>query len=387
MQTNFRIIDTTLREGEQTPGLVFTLADKQTIIDGLAAIGVAEIELGISSPLVGDIHTLLNYCRDRHEHMRLSLWSRCRSEDLVLACRLRPDILSLSIPVSDLHLEQRLGRDRDWARRQMREAIGMTLDAGIKVSVGFEDATRADLSFLKEMAMIAEQAGAERIRLADTVGISSPGGFSALIQEILGAVGKCELAVHTHNDFGMATANAVAAFEAGAHWADATVLGLGERAGCARLEELAGYICLIKGDKSMDPHHLKGLAASVASLAGMGIDAARPLIGERIFTCETGLHLQGLHQDPTTYEPYPPESVGAERHLLYGGKSGRRAIIDRLAQLGLKLGEERVAPCIQSIREGARAGHGPLSSAALLAVALNPCRKSPPARPDCSKPT
>ncbi len=382
MQTNYRIIDTTLREGEQTPGLVFSLADKQTILDGLAAIGVAEVELGISSPLVRDIDSLLCYCRDRHDRLRLSLWSRCRTEDLILACRLRPDILSLSIPVSDLHLQQRLGKNRDWARQRMQEAIAMTLAAGIPVSVGFEDATRADLSFLKEMAAVAEQAGAERIRLADTVGISSPGGFSALVREILGAVEKCELAVHTHNDFGMATANAMAALEAGARWADATVLGLGERAGCARLEELAGYICLITGDKTMTPHHLKGLATSVAGLAAMGIDAARPLIGERIFTCETGLHLQGLHRDPATYEPYPPEYVGAERRLLYGGKSGRRAILDRLAQLGHSQCEEEIGPCLRTIRAGARTNRGPLSDTELLAAALNPCKNFSPARPD-----
>ena len=181
-----------------------------------------------------------------------------------MASRLKPDILSLSIPVSDLHLEQRLGKDRTWARQQMNAAIAMTLEAGIQVSVGFEDATRAENGFLAEMAGLAAQAGAGRIRLADTVGICSPLKISTMIQTMKEGVGECELAVHTHNDFGMATANAVAALEAGATWADATVLGLGERAGCARLEELVGYLALEKGRRDLRPPDLRGLAEYVA---------------------------------------------------------------------------------------------------------------------------
>ena len=148
---------------------------------------------------------------------------------------------------------------------------------------------------------------------------------------MLAAVVDCDLAVHTHNDFGMATANAVAALEAGAVWADATVLGLGERAGCARLEELVGYLRLEKGQTGLAPEHLKGLAEYVADRSARSIDPARPLIGDRIFTCETGLHLQGLQKDPVTYEPYPPEQVGAERRLLFGAKCGRRALIERIS--------------------------------------------------------
>ena len=157
MQNNHRIIDTTLREGEQTPGVTFTLSEKMRIVDGLAAIGVAEVEVGIASPLVRDIDTLLAYCRDRHPRLPLSLWSRCRRDDIALAGRLRPDILSLSIPVSDLHLGPRLGKDRHWARRQMSESPSPWLwTPDMQVSVGFEDATRADTGFLAEMAGLAD---------------------------------------------------------------------------------------------------------------------------------------------------------------------------------------------------------------------------------------
>lgn len=368
MQNAYRIIDTTLREGEQTPGVTFTLAEKKTIVDGLAAIGVAEVEIGIASPLARHLDDLLRYCRTGHPGLRTALWSRCRAEDIALARRLGPDILSLSIPVSDLHLMERLGKDRDWARRRMRESIALAREAGLKVSIGFEDASRADSTFLREMAVLAEQAGAERIRLADTVGICSPARIGGLIEEAKGVVKDCELAVHTHNDFGMATANAVAALEAGAAWADATVLGLGERAGCARLEELVGYLSLAKGQTGLAAERLKGLAGYVAARASCSIEPARPLIGERIFTCETGLHLQGLQQNPATYEPYPPEQVGAERRLLFGAKCGRRALVHRLSQLGRHPDEGRIDRRISTLRDRSLYAGGPLTDAELLAA-------------------
>lgn len=368
MKSRYRIIDTTLREGEQTPGVSFSLEEKKYIVNGLHRVGIAEIEIGIASPLMHDVPDLLNYCRRTYPQQAVSLWSRCRFEDISYAGTLQPDILSLSIPVSDLHLENRLEKDRNWARRTLSEAVTQAKDLGLRVSVGFEDATRADVAFLKEMALRAEMLGVERIRLADTVGISSPGGFALLIREISETLDGCELAVHTHNDFGMATANAVAALEAGAIWADGTILGLGERAGCARLEELVGYINVLTAERTMAPQQLRGLAAYVATITATAIEPARPLIGEKIFTCETGLHLQGLARDPATYEPYPPERVGAERHLLIGAKSGRRAIVDRLSQLGFSPTEDRIAPCIEAIRNRSRVTRGPLTDAELLAA-------------------
>ncbi len=370
MKKTNRIIDTTLREGEQTPGLSFSLVDRKRIIDGLAAIGVDEIEVGIATTLAGDIEPLLKYCRSTHPTLSLSLWSRCCREDVRMAGRLRPDVLSLSIPVSDIHLEERLGKDRAWARRQMNEAIARTRAAGMGVSVGFEDATRAESGFLIEMAILAVQAGAERIRLADTVGICSPLKIYGLFTMIQETVGDCELAVHTHNDYGMATANALTALEAGASWTDATVLGLGERAGCARLEEIVGFLALEQGRKDLAPEHLKGLAEYVASRASHAIDPARPLIGDRIFTCETGLHLQGLQKNPRTYEPYPPESVGARRTLLYGSKCGRRAFTEKLLQLGCPLEKGQINRHITSLRERARAKGIALTDTELLADML-----------------
>jgi homocitrate synthase NifV len=218
------------------------------------------------------------------------------------------------------------------------------------------------------MAILAERAGACRLRLADTVGIGSPATIAALVRDITLITGGVDLGVHTHDDFGMATANAVAALDAGAGWADATVLGLGERAGCARLEELVGYIRLVRGDSRLYPERLRPLAEFVAARAKLDIDPRRPVIGTAIFTCDTGLHLQGLQENPATYEPYPPESVGAERRLLFGAKCGRKALQQRLAGIGRCPDGERLDHAVTIIRDRSRSLRAPLSDSELLAA-------------------
>jgi homocitrate synthase NifV len=330
MDRDWQLIDTTLREGEQTPGVLFTLPEKKQILDGLAAVGVDEAEVGIASPHSPCPADLIAYGRKRHPHLRLSLWSRCRQEDVAEAAALRPDVLSLSIPVSDIHLQRKLGVDRPWATRAMEAAIVSAQKNGLTPAIGFEDAGRADLDFLLILARKAAALGVARIRLADTLGNCSPAKIATLVTTLTASV-SCPLAVHTHNDFGMATANAIAALEAGATFADTVVLGLGERAGCARLEEVAGYLALVKGQTNLHPEQLNPLARQVAAITGRTIAPNRPLIGEDIFTCETGLHLQGLHRDPCTYEPFSPDRVGGRRRLLLGPKCGRRAIAAHLA--------------------------------------------------------
>jgi len=368
MIRNHQIIDTTLREGEQTPGLLFSLEQKKQILDGLVGIGVHEAELGVSSRLHPCPEPLISYCRTKHPELQLSLWSRCREEDIIHAARLKPDILSLSIPVSDIHLRDRLQKDRLWAMETMKRSIELAGNMGLAVSIGFEDATRGDIGFLLTMARAAERNGAIRIRLADTVGIASPAKITHLITLLQSELTGCLLAVHTHNDFGMATANAIAALEAGASFVDAVVLGLGERTGCARLEEIVGYLSLARGTTELQPEMLKPLARYVAEICGRKIAGNRPVVGENIFTCETGLHLQGLQNKPQTYEPFDPERVQAERKLLFGSKSGRRAILQHLTSLDKNFAGEIGEAATQTVRETAARLHRPLSNDELLGL-------------------
>ncbi|MBU1567958.1 MAG: hypothetical protein KJ630_20320 [Proteobacteria bacterium] len=357
----FAIIDTTLREGEQTPGVLFSLHEKRCIVDGLVRVGVGEVELGISSSHHPCVGPLIAHCRSNHPHLKLSLWSRCQEKDIAVAAELRPDLLSLSIPVSDIHLEKRLGKDRGWAMATMCKAMAFARNRGMTVAIGFEDASRSDQRFLTKMAKAAERLGAVRIRLADTVGIASPGEMARLVISLGSCLTKSYLAVHTHNDFGMATANAMAALEAGAQSVDTVVLGLGERTGCARLEEIVGYLCLIKGNTQLQVGQLKTLASYVAGITGRNIAGNRPIVGEDIFTCETGLHLQGLRNAPETYEPFAPEKVCGKRRLLLGPKCGRRAIIAHLVGLDKSLAKNLPEGAVQMVREAAATLRRPLS--------------------------
>ena len=225
---------------------------------------------------------------------------------------------------------------------------------GMQAAVGLEDSTRADITFLKDMARGAEKAGAFRIRLADTVGIASPGTIADLVQAVRSVLSTSEIGVHTHNDFGMATGNAIAAFENNAQWADGAMLGLGERTGCAPLEQLTAYLELVCDDSTKRIGPLKELAEYLLDTSPISIDKRSPILGSDIFTCETGLHLQGLLNDPKTYEPYPPEKVGARRKLMIGAKSGKYAIQKQMQSLGEdKLSKAGLEKCAKIVRQTA----------------------------------
>ncbi|SHI03307.1 homocitrate synthase/isopropylmalate synthase family protein [Desulfofustis glycolicus] len=353
MNTRYQIIDTTLREGEQAPGVVFTSEQKRLIIGWLSGIGISEVELGFAAPLAPCQASLVRFCRERYPSLQLSLWSRCLAEDIEQAAVAGVDTVSLSIPVSDLLLATKLGRNRRWAERTACDAIHRVRELGLSAAIGFEDATRADRTFLLELSSRVEEAGAWRIRLADTVGIVSPLAMAGLVGELGRALHSAQIAVHTHNDFGMATANALAALDAGATWVDATVLGLGERCGCARLEEVVGYLTLVRDVPELSISCLVELAHEVAAMTRRPVSPWAPVTGASIFTCESGLHLQGLLVDSRTYEPYPPELVGARRMLQVGAKSGRAAMRQMLAGEG---GDERCLSAEQAgrVRDRAR---------------------------------
>lgn len=330
------LIDTTLREGAQTPGVLFSLPQKIAIAQALATMGIEELELGVATRQDAELPTLLAACRDLAYCPRLALWCRCQSADIELAASLRPDVLSLSLPASDLHIMTRLRKDHAWVLAKLQESVTLAKGLGIKrLSLGIEDSSRANPEFLADLIAAAVEVGVQRIRLADTVGIMTPQETSALIGAYRQKYPALELAFHGHNDFGMSTANAWSALEAGAEWADVTVLGLGERAGCARLEELVGMLTLVKGQKRYRVDRLPALCTLVAAAAGRTIAANHPLVGSAIFTCESGLHVHGLLADPASYEPFPPERVKSRRTMLLGAKSGGQAVAGYCARLGM----------------------------------------------------
>ena len=361
------IVDSTLREGEQTPGVHFTRQQRQAVIEHLHRVGVEEIELGIASEKNGYLVDLVALSRQvTRGKQRLALWCRCLEDDIAFAARCRPDVLSLSIPASELHIRERLRKDRAWILHTLEKAIRQARRLGIgTVSVGFEDATRAEPEFLVRLARRAERAGAERLRIADTVGIASPSEISGCICRLRKTT-TLQLGIHSHNDFGMATANAIAAVDAGASWLDATVLGLGERAGNCRLEEAVAFLALQRDVERYQLEMLLPLSREVCKAAKLTIGERQPVIGKKIFTCETGLHLHGLTVNPATYEPYAPHRVGAGRRLCFGRKTGKRALCNHLARLGHPVDDSRGEELAARIRNSPQFMHQGLSDAALI---------------------
>lgn len=364
------LIDSTLREGGQMVGVNFTLEQKRAIVAHLDRLGIEEIELGVATELDLKLPHLLTGCRAAGTRARLALWCRCRAEDIRMAARLRPDVLSLSIPTSDLHLTKKLGKNRGWVLEKVSQSVHLGQELGINIiSLGLEDATRADPGFLLEIVNTAAAAGVDRVRLADTVGVATPAELARLVSAVKGSI-AVEVGVHCHNDFGMATANSLAALEASADWADVTVLGLGERAGNARLEEVAGFLAL-RRHRNYRVSQLRELGELVSRLAGQPITPHHPVLGEKIFYCESGLHLQGLHADPGTYEPYQPEQVGAERRLFYGSKIGKSQLVQHLTKAGLQTPSGKLDALLQLIRTGISQENLPMENDDLHALLAN----------------
>ena len=343
------LIDSTLREGTQRVGVRFSSQQKQEIVSRLLDAGIEEIELGIVSAYDHELRQLLSWCRKHTSHRRYALWSRCCENDIRAAADLAPDILSLSIPVSDLHIHKKMERDRPWILTNLRKSLQLACQLGFEyISVGLEDATRGDRDFLDKVFKTIRDNGGKRIRLADTVGIAGPTEMSNLVRRALNVSGL-EVGVHTHNDFGMATANALLALESGAQWADATIMGLGERAGNARLEELASFLH-IRNKHNYDPAALVELAKKTAKMCNREIAPDKPLLGKQIFSCETGLHLQGLVREPASYEPFPPEKIGAQRDLRFGAKVGKKTLRDRINAAGQSLSEPQLEELVRNVR-------------------------------------
>ncbi|HIJ37778.1 MAG TPA: homocitrate synthase, partial [Rhodospirillaceae bacterium] len=290
-------------------------------------------------------------------------WCRMCPEDLQAAATTGVNTVNLSLPVSDLQLAGKLGRDRAWALSHLSRMIAMGQDLGFTVLVGGEDSSRADPDFLLAVVEACERAGAKRFRFADTLGIMDPFVVHDLFRSLRAAT-SMELEIHAHDDLGLATANSLAAVRGGASHVSTTVNGLGERAGNAPLEEVVVALEHLYGRSTgVATRHLKMVSRLVARASGRPIPVNKSIVGDGIFTHEAGIHVSGLLRDRRTYEAIDPTSLGRRHRIVLGKHSGVAAIHHACGQLGLSLDEDEAETVLQQVRHHAmRAKHPPSSA-------------------------
>lgn len=364
------VVDTTLRDGEQTAGVVFGIAEKLAIARLLDEIGVDQIEAGTPA-MGGEEADAIRQIAAAGLKASVMAWCRATADDVEAAIACQVDAVEISSPVSDLHIAHKLRSSRAAVIDATVAAVALARrHGGLYVSVGMEDASRADEEFMPEYIRAVTAAGAERVRYCDTVGILDPLTMAARIKRLRRKTGV-EIEVHAHNDFGMATANTIAAHRAGARFLGVTVNGLGERAGNAALEEVLMFLRQCGAATGYDHTGLQKLCHYVASASGRIIPAWKPVVGRAIFHHESGIHADGVLKHSSLYEPYDPAEVGLERRIIIGKHSGKAALLYKSQELGLPLSEASITSVAAKIKKMATQLNRPITDSEVAEIIRN----------------
>ena len=364
------IDDTTLRDGEQTAGVVFSKREKVTIARMLDSIGVGEIECGI--PAMGEeeqssIRTLV----DLGLNARLITWNRALVPEIKASIACGVQAVDISLSVSDQMITHKLRKDREAVKEQLKVALGFAKQHNLYVSVGGEDASRADMSFLVELMELTRALGGDRFRFCDTLGIMDPFTMFDKVSFLRRSVPDVDIEVHTHNDLGMATANAIAGIRAGAKFVNTTINGLGERAGNAALEEVImglKHACGI--ETGIDTHRFREMSLFVAKASDRPLSVSKPVVGSRVFAHESGLHADGVIKDPHNYEGFDPTEVGQTRSIIVGKHSGTGGLIERYRSMGIVVDRKHADPLLLKTRAMSCKRKRDLTNCELMAIYL-----------------
>lgn len=346
----FLINDTTLRDGEQAPYVAFNTQEKLDIAQKLYEAGADELEVGI--PAMG-----LKEQNDLKEILALNLpiqimsWNRATMKDLEASLKCGLKAVDLSIPVSDILIDVKFNGDKQKILNQLEKVILEAKKEGLFVCIGGEDSSRADLCFLEEILVLGKDLGANRFRYCDTVGILTPNKTYENVKKLT-TLELLDIEMHTHNDFGMATANAIAGYEAGAKSSNTTVIGLGERAGNASFEQVLMTLARLMG-KNVDikPDKLKALIHTVSKASNRRIDSNLPIVGEYIFSHESGIHVNGILKSKSSYEPFTPNEVGLKRYFPIGKHSGTSTLDYHLKSVGCYAKKDELDALLPMVRE------------------------------------
>jgi methanogen homocitrate synthase len=346
---NITIYDTTMRDGEQTPGVCLRTPEKLKIARKLDELGIHQIEAGfpiVSSEEKRSIKAIVN----EDLNADIIVLSRTKKEDIDTAIDCDVDGIITFMATSDLHLKHKLKMTQEQALNICMKSIEHAKDHGIFVAFSAEDATRTDLDFLKRIYKRAEEYGVDRVHIADTVGAISPQGTDYLVRELRKDI-KTGIAMHCHNDFGMAIANSIAGLAAGATAVSTTVNGIGERAGNAALEELVMALTLVYGlDLDFNIKKFCELSKLVEELTNVKVPENKPIVGRNVFRHESGIHVDAVIEEPLTYEPFLPEMIGHSRRIVLGKHSGCRAVKAKLDGCGIEVSKDELCKIVEKIK-------------------------------------
>ncbi|WP_136715321.1 LeuA family protein [Halorientalis salina] len=350
--TEARVFDTTLRDGEQSPRTSFSYDDKREIAAVLDDMGTHVIEAGFPVNSDAEFEAVRDIAESTTRSEVCGL-ARVVEKDVEAAIDSGVDLVHVFVSTSDVQLQDSMHATREEAKQAAVESIERVTEAGVECMFSPMDATRTDEDFLIEAVQAADEAGADWVNLPDTVGVATPRRLYDMVENVVDAI-DARVDVHTHDDFGLASANALSGYEAGASQSQVSVNGIGERAGNAAYEEVVMALeSLYDVDTNIDTTRITELARLVEDRSSIPVPANKPVVGENAFSHESGIHAAGVIENSDTFEPgvMTPEMVGAERELVLGKHTGQHSVRERLSDAGFDPTEEEVREVTRRVKD------------------------------------